>query len=108
MTSFGSSHAIARQEILLSDVSVMIYAHREDSIPDHALYAQWLSRMATRPEPFANSVLSVSGLVCIVTNGRVCAGPSTVGEVFAFIEGLSQRPNARIVGPGPDHLAVFE
>ena len=40
--------------------------------------------------------------------GRVFARPSTVDEVFALIAELSQRPNARIVGPGPDHLAIFE
>jgi len=108
MTSLGSSLAIASEEMLLPDVSVMIYAHRNDSTPDHALYAQWLSRLATSPEPFAISVLSVSGLVRIVTNGRVFARPSTVDEVFAFVQELSQRPNARIVGPGPDHLAIFE
>ena len=108
MTSLGSPHGIAGEEMLLPDVSVMIYAHREDSTPDHALYAHWLSRLATSPEPFAISVLAVSGLVRIVTNGRVFARPSSVDEVFAFIEELSQRPNARIVGPGPDHLAIFE
>lgn len=108
MTSFGSSHAIASKEMLLPDVNVMIYAHRRDSTPDHALYAQWFSRLATSPEPFAISVLSVSGLVRIVTNGRVFARPSTADEVFAFIQELLQRPNARIVGPGPDHLAIFE
>ena len=63
---------------------------------------------ATGPEPFAISVLVLSGLVRIVTNGRVYARPSTLDEVFAFIRELTDRPNARIVGPGPDHLPIFE
>ena len=39
---------------------------------------------------------------------RVFARPSTLDEVFAFIRELTDCPNARIVGPGPDHLTIFE
>lgn len=94
--------------MLLPDLTVLIYAHRSDSTPDHARYSQWPVRLATSPEPFAISVLALSGLVRIVTNDRVFARPSTLDEVFAFIRELSDRPNARIVGPGPDHLAIFK
>ncbi len=92
----------------LPDVNVLIYCHRRDSTPDHERYAQWLLRLATGPEPFALSVLALSGLVRIVTNRRIFSRPSTLEEVFTFIRELCDRPNARVVGPGPDHLAVFE
>ena len=107
-TSFGSFQVTASQDMLLPDVSVLIYAHRNDSTPDHSRYAQWLVRLATGPEPFAISLLALSVLVRIVTNGRVFGRPSSVDEVLAFIRELTDRPNARIVGPGPDHLAIFE
>jgi len=94
--------------MLLPDVKVLIYAHREDSTPEHDRYAAWLTRLAIGPEPFALSVLALSGLVRIVTNARVFERPSTVDEVFAFIAELIDRPTARIVAPGPDHLPVFE
>lgn len=94
--------------MLLPDVNVLIYAHREDSTPDHTLYADWLSDLATGREPFALSVLSLAGLVRIVTNPRAFDPPSTLDQVFEFIDELAQRPNARIVGPGPEHLAIFE
>jgi hypothetical protein len=29
-------------------------------------------------------------------------------EVFEFLDELVSRPNARVVGPGPEHLAIFE
>lgn len=106
--SFDSPGVIVNQDMLLPDVNVLIYAHRVDSTPDHAKYAQWLVRIATGPEPFAISVLALSGLVRIATNRRVFARPSSVDEVFAFIRELSDRPNARVVGPGPDHFAIFE
>ncbi len=94
--------------MLLPDVNVLIYAHREDSTPEHDRYAAWLTRLATGPEPFALSVLVLAGVVRIVTNARVFERPSTDDEVFAFIAELVDRPTARVVGPGPDHLAIFE
>ena len=94
--------------MLLPDVNVLIYAHREDSTPEHERYAAWLTRLATGPEPFALSVLVLSGVVRIVTNSRIFHRPSTLDEVFAFIAELVDRPTARVVGPGPDHLAILE
>jgi toxin-antitoxin system PIN domain toxin len=94
--------------MLLPDVNVLIYAHREDSTPDHPRYADWLTKLATGPEPFAISVLALSGLARITTNPRVFRRPSTTDEVFAFIAQLVQRPTARVVRPGREHLVIFE
>lgn len=94
--------------MLLPDVNVLIYAHREDSTPDHPSYARWLTHLATGPEPFALSVLALAGLVRIVTNPRVFRGPSTLDEAWSFVGELVRRPQARIVGPGPGHLPLFE
>jgi len=69
---------------------------------------EWLTHLATGPEPFALSVLALSGLVRITTNRRVFKRPSTLDEVFAFVTQLAQRPTARVVAPGPEHLALFE
>lgn len=93
--------------MLLPDVNVLVYAHREDSTPDHGRYARWLTDLATGPEPFALSQLALAGLVRIVTNPRVFLRPSTLAEVFAFVGELERRPTARRVGPGPAHLEIF-
>lgn len=111
MATSGASVATiadAGPAMLLPDVNVLIYAHREDSTPEHDRYAAWLTRLATGPEPFVLSVLVLSGLVRIVTNQRIFERPSTADEVFAFITELADRPTARVVGPGPDHMAIFE
>ncbi len=94
--------------MLLPHVNVLIYAHREDSTSDHPRYAEWLTQLATGPQPFALSVLTLSGLVRIVTNRRIFKRPSTLDEVFAFTAELIRRPTARVVAPGPDHLSIFE
>ena len=94
--------------MLLPDVNVLVYAHREDSIANHAEYARWTSGLATGPEPFALSVLVLSGFLRIVTNPRVFSPPSSFDSAFAFVSELTVRPTARIVGPGPEHLPIFE
>jgi len=94
--------------MLVLDVNVLIYAHRTDSCADHTSYADWLTEVATGFEPFALSSLALSGLVRITTNPRVFRRPSTLDEVFAFIQELVARPNARVIHPGPRHLEIFE
>jgi toxin-antitoxin system PIN domain toxin len=94
--------------MLLPDVNVLVYAHREDSTQDHPRYARWMIDLATGPEPFALSVLALSGLARITTNPSIFRRPSTLDEVFAYVAELVRRPTARIVGPGSGHLAIFE
>jgi toxin-antitoxin system PIN domain toxin len=94
--------------MFVPDVNVLIYAHRIDSCNDHAAYAEWLTRVATGYEPFALSSLALSGLVRIVTNPQIFRRPSTLDEVFSFVDELTARPNARVVHPGPRHLEIFE
>jgi len=93
--------------MLLPDVNVLIYAHREDSTADHPRYARWLIELATGREPFALSLLALAGFVRIVTNPRVFRRPSTLAEAFAFVGELERRPTARLIGPGPAHLEIF-
>ncbi len=59
-------------------------------------------------ERFALSVLVLSGFVRIAMNSRIFDPPSTLENAFAFVSSLVERPTARIVGPGADHLEIFE
>lgn len=94
--------------MLLPDVNVLVYAHRADASTEHPAYASWITRLATAAEPFALSALVVVGVVRIVTNPRIFRRPSTLDEVFAFLDELLTRPNARIVTPGAKHLEIWQ
>lgn len=94
--------------MLLPDVNVLVYAHREDSSPEHPAYASWLVDLATGHEPFAISALALVGLGRIATNPRIFRRPSTTDEVFDFVRELVSRPDARVVVPGPAHLEIWE
>jgi len=61
--------------MLMPDVNVLIYAHREDE-KCHAAYANWLKTLVDGPEPFALSVLVAVGFVRIVTNRRIYEDPT--------------------------------
>jgi toxin-antitoxin system PIN domain toxin len=93
--------------MLMPDVNVLVYAHRRDAGTDHDRYAEWVTRLATGPQPFALSVLSLAGVVRITTNGRIFRRPSALEQVFAFIDELTARPTARVVTPGGEHFAIF-
>ena len=94
--------------MLLPDVNVLVYAHIEDSTPEHEEYAAWLTRLATGAEPFALSVLVLAGFVRVATNRRIFDPSSTTETAFDFVASLIERPTARVVGPGPNHMAIFE
>lgn len=92
--------------MLMPDVNVLVYAHREDT--DHHLHnAQWITRVATGEQPFALSELVISGFLRIVTNRRIFQEPSTLATALEFVEQLRARPTCRLVRPGARHLGIF-
>ncbi|MFO8073526.1 MAG: type II toxin-antitoxin system VapC family toxin [Polyangia bacterium] len=93
--------------MLLPDVNVLIYAHREES-PEHPAYARWLASVAEGREPFGLSELVLSGFVRIVTNPRVFSTPTPLDTALAFARSLLVRPNAASLRPGARHWAIFE
>ncbi len=92
--------------MICPDVNVLVYAHREDS-SDHPRYAEWLRRLASQAEPFAVSVLSLAGFVRVVTNPRIFIHPTPPETALAFCDRLTQRRQARLVAPGPQHYEIF-
>ncbi len=90
------------------DVNVLVYAHREDAHSEHDAYLAWLHDLAVGPEPWAVTSLALSGLVRVVTQRRIFPRPSTLDEVFAFIDALVACRSARVLDPGSAHLAIFQ
>ena len=88
-------------------MNVLLYAHRADSHPEHARYATWVAALATGAEPFALSVLVLTGVLRIATNPRIFPRPSTLDEALAFTGELVRQPMARLVGPGPRHWELL-
>jgi uncharacterized protein len=68
--------------VILADVNVLIYAHRED-VADHPRFRKWLETVIEGPRPRRSRRLSSS---------------------VAF---LREQPNAIIVAPGQRHWSIF-
>jgi toxin-antitoxin system PIN domain toxin len=89
--------------MLMPDVNVLVYAHRQDERL-HAPYAAWLKTVVDGAEPFALSVLVAVGFVRIVTNPRVYADPTPLTVALAVVEQFTAHPRCRIAIPTATHL----
>ncbi|MHC4473592.1 MAG: TA system VapC family ribonuclease toxin, partial [Planctomycetota bacterium] len=92
--------------MLLLDVNVLVYAHREDA-PDHERYRAWLESMLEDEAAFGVSDLVLSGLLRIVTHPRVFAPPTPLETALAFAREVRAHPNRIPVAPGHRHWEIF-
>ena len=92
--------------MILPDINVHIYAHREDA-RDHRHFRQWLEGVLGADEAFGLAELVLSGFIRIVTNGRIFRPPSSVEAALTFCTQLLEQPGCVPVRPGPRHWAIF-
>ena len=92
--------------MVLPDVNVLVYAHREDS-PHHAECREWVEAVLNGDESFGLSELVLSGFVRVVTHPRVFAVPSPLPDALEFTEQLRGRPNCVPVAPGRRHWDIL-
>src|ERR1700679_1586279 len=89
--------------MLMPDVNILIYAHREDE-KRHEAYAKCLKTLIDGAEPFALSVLVAVGFVRIVTNRRIYEDPTPLPVALAFIEKMTTHPRCRTAIPSETPL----
>lgn len=92
--------------MLLPDVNVLVYAHREDA-PHHAGCSHWLHALINGDEAFGLSELVLSGVLRVVTHPKVFTKPSPLAAALEFTEQLRSRPQAVPVAPGRRHWDIF-
>ncbi len=92
--------------MLLLDVNVLLAAHRADH-PDHDVAAADLGAAAKGDEPFTVPAFVWASLLRLATNRRVFGVPSSVGDVFAFIDAVIGQPGFVAAEPGVRHLSLL-
>jgi uncharacterized protein len=92
--------------VVLPDVNVLVYAHREDAA-HHAACREWLEGVINGNESYGLSELVLSGFVRVVTHPKVFTRPSSLAEALEFTEQLRSRPNCVPVTPGRRHWDIF-
>lgn len=92
--------------MLLTDVNVLVYAHREDAV-DHLRYREWLEGVLGSDSAYGVSDLVLSGFVRIVTHPKIFREPTLLERALTFAGEIRDRPHAVTVAPGPRHWEIF-
>src|SRR5690242_9809476 len=92
--------------MILPDVNVLVYAHREDAV-DHVLYRQWLEGIIQNGQPYGMSDHVLSGFLRIVTHPRIFNPPSPLGAALDFARQIRNQPNCKAIVPGARHWQLF-
>jgi len=92
--------------MVLPDVNVLVYAHREET-DKHDACRKWLEDVINGDEAYAISDLVLSGFMRVVTHPKVFRRPSSLGDALAFAEQVRDQPNCVRIQPGPRHWELF-
>jgi toxin-antitoxin system PIN domain toxin len=92
--------------VILTDVNVLIYAHREEAA-DHARFRGWIEGVIAGPEAFGVADLVLSGFVRVVTHPRIFHPPTPLPRALEFCNFLRDPPNAVMIVPGERHWDIF-
>ena len=92
--------------MVLADVNVLVYAHRED-LAGHRRYRDWLTNIVNGDSSYGMSELILSGFLRVVTHPRVFRRPTPLGVALAFVTEIRDRPNCVPISPGPRHWEIF-
>lgn len=92
--------------MILLDVNVLVYAHREDA-SDHKQYRAFLEDVVNGREAFGVADIVLSGFLRIVTHPRVFVKPTPIARALSFAQGIRTAMNCVLVSPGPRHWEIF-
>jgi uncharacterized protein len=92
--------------MMLLDVNVLVYAHRED-VNRHAEIKAWLeTSVRTRPG-VAVSDLVLSGCLRVITHPKIFKEPTPTVRALEFLDDFRGRKEVQVLAPGPDHWNLF-
>lgn len=92
--------------MLLPDVNVLVYAHREDSA-HHAVCGRRLEATMAGEERYAVAELVLGGFLRVVTHPKIFNAPSSRRDALTFAEQVREQPNALLVEPGERHWTIL-
>lgn len=92
--------------MMLMDVNVLVYAHRED-VKNHLLYREWLESVIDSAMAYGFSELVLSGFIRIVTHPKIFEQPSSLDAAIGFAEQIRSGRQAVCLAPGRNHWELF-
>jgi toxin-antitoxin system PIN domain toxin len=73
----------------------------------HEDYRRWLDSVINGDAAYGMSPQVLSSVLRILTNPRAFHNPQPADKVLAFANLLLDRPNCKIILPGPRHWEIF-
>jgi len=92
--------------MILFDVNILIYAHREDQKQHASIINQFQKRIQNAPS-FGFSPSIVGAYLRIVTQPKFPNGPTPLSQALAHIDHLVYQPNFSWAAPGSSHWELM-
>jgi toxin-antitoxin system PIN domain toxin len=92
--------------MILMDVNILVYAHREDTA-DHPAYRDWVEETINGGGADGVSELVLSGFIRVVTHPKVFERPTPLAVALDVVNQIRGQPQAVPIRPGPRHWAPF-
>jgi toxin-antitoxin system PIN domain toxin len=92
--------------MLLPDVNVLVYAHRED-LAAHPVARGWLESALNGDEPVGLFNPTLASFLRIATNRRIFKTSTPASAALDFVETLRAAPMARPIDAGVSHWEIF-
>lgn len=93
--------------MIIPDVNLLIYAYNTDA-PHHSTASQWWGGAMSGCQDVGIPWVVAMGFLRLMTNGKVMKRPLTAAEALAHIRSWLERPQARVITPGPRHLSILD
>lgn len=91
--------------MIVVDVNLLLYAHL-DVFPQHERARAWWESRLNSDAEIALTAVSVFGFLRIATNARVFQPPMSVDQAGDLVRSWLERPNVRMLNPGPMHVEI--
>jgi uncharacterized protein len=78
------------------DVNVLLYAHRVEC-PQYSCYREWLDQLVNGPSQYAISEPVLQAFGRVSRNPKFFDPPSTMAQIFEFIDALTSSPNCVVL-----------
>ncbi len=93
--------------MILMDVNILVYAHREETT-GHLASRNWGEETINSGGAYGVSELVRSGFMRVVTHPQVFARPTPLVVALEVVKQIRDQPQAVPIRPGPRHWAIFE
>jgi uncharacterized protein len=93
--------------MILMDVNILVYAHREDTT-DHPADRDRVEDTINSGGAYGVSELVLSGFMRVVTHPNVFERPTPLEVALEVVKQIRSQPQAVPIRPGPRHWAIFE